>query len=76
MNLKPALQLSVEIAPAEAALRRAETMDELQNAWFIEADNFNGARREQLQAVYDQQASFIRERERKAKVVHGWARTL
>lgn len=76
MNLKPALKLSAEIAPAEAALSRAETLDELQDAWFVHCDNFNGARREQLQSVYDRQLTTIRIRQEIADDVLAYARTL
>lgn len=63
MNLKPALKLSVEIAPAEAALRRADTVDELQDAWFEHCDDYNGARRAHLQRVYDEMLTGIKIRD-------------
>ena len=62
MNLKPALKLSIDVANAERELRRSETIDELQDAWFVHCDNFNGKRREYLQGVYDQMLGVIRTR--------------
>jgi hypothetical protein len=62
MNLKPALKLSLDVAPAEAELRRCETLLDLADAWWIHADNMNGARREYLQEVYN---AVLKEIERK-----------
>ncbi len=76
MNLKPALILSLDVAPAEAALKRSETLSELQDAWFVFADNFNGARRKHLLSVYDQQVRTIQVREKIAADVLAYARTL
>ena len=76
MNLKSALHMSVDVANAERELRRAETIDELQDAWFIFGDNFNGKRREYLQGVYDQMLGVIRTREALADDLVAYARTL
>jgi hypothetical protein len=54
MNLRPALKISLELLPAEQALRRAETHEELADAWWIHCDNFNSARREYLQEVHNE----------------------
>jgi hypothetical protein len=54
MNLKPALKISLELLPAEQALRRAETHEELADAWWEFCDNFNGKRREYLQEVHNE----------------------
>lgn len=63
MNLRPALQLSLELAPAEAALRRCEDETELADAWFIWADNTNGARRDHLLSVHADVLTSIRRKE-------------
>jgi hypothetical protein len=76
MNLKPALKLSFDVANAERELRRSETIDELQDAWFVHADDFNGKRREYLQGVYDQMLGVIRTREALADDLVAYARTL
>jgi hypothetical protein len=76
MNLKPALKLSIEVANAERELRRCETVDELQDAWFIHCDNFNGKRREYLQSVYDEMLRVIRTRDAMADDLIAYARTL
>ena len=76
MNLKPALKLSIDVANAERELRRSETIDELQDAWFVHCDNFNGKRREYLQGVYDQMLGVIRTREALADDLVAYARTL
>jgi len=76
MNLKPALKLSIDVANAERELRRSETIDELQDAWFVHADDFNGKRREYLQGVYDQMLGVIRTREALADDLVAYARTL
>ena len=76
MNLKPALKLSFDVANAERELRRSETIDELQDSWFVHADDFNGRRREYLQGVYDQMLGVIRTREALADDLVAYARTL
>jgi hypothetical protein len=76
MNIKPALKLSIDVANAERELRRSETIDELQDAWFVHCDNFNGKRREYLQGVYDQMLGVIRTREALADDLVAYARTL
>jgi len=76
MNIKPALKLSIDVANAERELRRSETIDELQDAWFVHADDFNGKRREYLQGVYDQMLGVIRTREALADDLVAYARTL
>lgn len=76
MNLKPALKLSIDVANAERELRRSETIDELQDAWFIHADDFNGRRREYLQSVYDEVLRTIRTRDALADQMVAFARTL
>lgn len=76
MSLKSALHMSVDVANAERELRRSETIDELQDAWFVHADNFNGKRREYLQGVYDQMLGVIRTREALADDLVAYARTL
>jgi hypothetical protein len=76
MNLKPALKLSIEVANAERELRRCETVDELQDAWFIHCDNFNGKRREYLHGVHDEMLRTIQTRDAMADDLVAYARTL
>jgi len=76
MNLRPALKISLEVNNAERELRRSETTDELQDAWFIHCDNFNGKRREYLQGVYDEVQRVIRTRDAMADEMVAFARTL
>jgi hypothetical protein len=51
-------------------------VDELQDAWFIHCDNFNGARREYLQGVYDEMLRTIQTRDAMADDLVAYARTL
>jgi hypothetical protein len=76
MNLKPALKLSLDVAPAEAELRRCETLLDLADAWWIHADNMNGARREYLQEVYNAVLIEIERKNAQRANVLKFARTL
>lgn len=69
MNTRTALRKSVLIAPAEAALRRAETQEELEDAWFDFADGFadESVEREHLYGVYLEQLKAVGHRAKAAR---------
>ena len=56
MNTRTALRKSLLIAPAEDALRRAKTQDELDDAWAVFCDGFAGfsIERHHLRKLYNQ----------------------
>lgn len=68
MNPRTMLRKSVLIAPAEAALRRAETRAELEDAWFDYCDGFadGSAECRQLRAVYRDELDRVKRREQAA----------
>lgn len=76
MNLKPALKISLELQPAEQALRRAETINELADAWWVFCDDHNGARREYLQGVHNEKLVEIERKEAERNRMMRHARTL
>lgn len=76
MNLKPALKISLELQPAEQALRRAETINELADAWWVFCDNYNGERRKHLQSVHNEMLTIIERKEAERNRAMRHARTL
>jgi hypothetical protein len=74
MNTRTALRKSLLIAPAEDALRRAGTQQELEDAWFDFADNFadESPERIHLRAIWDERVAYFK----KADKWLSYARTL
>lgn len=78
MNTRTQLRKSLLIAPAEQALRRAETVAELEDCWFDFADGFadDAPERKQLLAVYLEQLPIVRKREADAKRMASYLRAI
>lgn len=71
MNDRRMFRKSLLIAPAEQALRRADSLDELDAAWDDFADGFadETLEREQLRSIYDERKYHMQQAFRAAEMM-------